>query len=330
MSTCPFTPPYPRPLASKAGLLRRFWRGWHSWVHTLFAQSYRMKMGQVRLPRLTLHVVNAPELVEEIMADPGGAFPKHPLLADMLEPLLGASLFTANGPHWAAQRRMMGPAFAQAHLDRSFAPMAAACAGLMADLAHADLAAPLDIDPLMTHVTADVIMRTLFSTPLAEGPARRLHRTFARYQAWAQRAALLGLYGLPGLGCGGRARRAGAEIRALFAPLVAARLQAPPPYPAQDMLDALIAARHPETGAPFSQGDLVDQAAILFLAGHETSATALTWALYLLAESPELQERLHAEVGAVAGSGPIDAAAVKPAGELPDRGGQTLHGRRCH
>ena len=107
---------------------------------------------------------------------------------------------------------------------------------------------------------------------------------------------------MPRLGYKRRAKAAASAIHAIFEPMIRARLDARSggASPAQpDILDALIDARHAETGAPFSPQALRDQVAILFLAGHETSASALSWALYLLAESPALQERLYADIIAV-------------------------------
>ena len=67
------------------------------------------------------------------------------------------------------------------------------------------------------------------------------------------------------------------------------------------ILDSLLNARHPDTGEPFEVQDLLDQIALIFLAGHETSASALSWTLYLIASCPHLQTRLHSEIDAVFG-----------------------------
>ena len=297
---CPFIPPYPEPLRSKAGLLRRFWRGWNSWIHTLFVKSYTMKMGRVRLPRQDIFVVSDLDEVERIMADPEGRFPKHPILNDMLGDLMGGGVFLANGQDWADQRAMMNPAFGHTHLARAFPAMADAVDAMMAQLAGSG--ALVDVDPVMSHVTADIIFRTLFSRSLAKDEGAQVYAAFSRYQRQAQRSTMLGIYGLPRLGYKRRAKAAASAIHAIFEPMIRARLDARSggASPAQpDILDALIDARHAETGAPFSPQALRDQVAILFLAGHETSASALSWALYLLAESPALQERLYADIIAV-------------------------------
>jgi cytochrome P450 len=96
-----------------------------------------------------------------------------------------------------------------------------------------------------------------------------------------------------------RCRQMGATIRASFAGQVHARYQAVERGDAdlpQDMLAALIAARDPDTGGRLAAEEVVDQVATLFLAGHETSASTLAWALYLLACQPELQEQVRQEV----------------------------------
>jgi cytochrome P450 len=73
-----------------------------------------------------------------------------------------------------------------------------------------------------------------------------------------------------------------------------------------DIASAVIAAREPETGQGFTREELIDQLGVFFLAGHETSASALTWAFFLLATQPEVLARLRAEVAAVTGGGPVD------------------------
>jgi cytochrome P450 len=116
---------------------------------------------------------------------------------------------------------------------------------------------------------------------------------------------------LPGYGA---ARRAAAQIRNLLGRFVRPRFEAArrcEADPRNDILAALLRARDPETGYVFGFEDLLDQICVLFLAGHETSASALAWALYLIANCPHLQERLHAEAVAVMGGGPARFAHIR-------------------
>lgn len=314
MATPRFTPPYPPPLDRRPSWLRHFLLGRQSWMHAIYARSYTMKMGEFPLPRLNFFVVNEPALVAEFMDDPARQFPKHRMLNDMLDPLLGRSVFSVNGKEWEDQRRMINPAFAHTNLARAFPAMAAAGADLIAMLrARVAGGAPIDIDPLMTHVTADIIFRTMFSQALSEAESTRIYNAFNRYQRFAQPSTILWLYRLPRFIWRVRMRRAAAHVHALFAPVLRARLAANAAGEAAqaDILQALIAARHPETGAGFDYQALMDQLSIIFLAGHETSASALGWTLYCLANDAPLQARLHAEIFAATGGGPITFQSLK-------------------
>jgi cytochrome P450 len=151
-------------------------------------------------------------------------------------------------------------------------------------------------------VTADVIFRTIFSTPLDGQDAQSIFRAFAKYQAMAPRLILPAAFGVSWLVMPWdrwRSRRAAREIRSRLENLVRPRYEAfrgGAAHPSVDILAAFLDARDPATNEPFGFDELVDQVAMLFLAGHETSASALTWASYLLAHSPEIQDRMHMEI----------------------------------
>ena len=309
-----FVPPFPEPLRTKAGLVRRFVRGWNSWVHTLFARSYTMKMGRVALPRLTIHVVNDLAIVARVLDDPERRYPKHRVLNAMLGPLIGESVFAANGKDWADQRAMVNPAFAHTNLQRGFARMLGAAEDVVAMMRAADASRPLDVDPLMTHVTADIIFRTIFSVTLSPQETQAIYKSFNRYQIEAQRGTMLAINGLPRLWYARAARRSAAEIHAVLTRIMRPRFEARQrgETPGQaDIMEALMDARHPETGAAFGFDDLVHQVSLIFLAGHETTASALAWSLYLLSEQPDLQEALHGEIERETGGGPLTFEAVR-------------------
>ena len=297
--TARFTPPYPIPHKHRSSFFLRFVRGWNSWLHVLFEKSYSMKMGEVHIPALSLYVTNDLPLVRRVLDEEATQFPKHGFLNSVLDPLIGNSVFSANGDDWAEQRAMVNPAFSHTALKRVFASMAAAVDDLVAILARQDLSRPLEIDPFITHVAADIIYRTLFSLPLDQAGSRAIFDAFNDYQRHAQRASMLRLYRLPQLGFFARSKRAAARIHAVFAPVVAARYAATHDRGERgdDILQALIDARHPDTGATFTEAQVMKQISTVFLAGHETSASAITWALYLLARDPELQEQVRVEAG---------------------------------
>jgi len=201
---------------------------------------------------------------------------------------------------------------------------------------------PIDADAEMTLVTADVIVRTILSRPLEGAEAEAIFAAFARYQKRAGRALMLRFLRLSRRRLQGYLATHAAPIFAWISEAIDTRLQAQSPAdrlpdpgrdrrpdpschggghlgdhnpntsapntpapsapPPRDLLDALIAARDPDTGARFSRDGLVDQVCFLFLAGHETSASSLGMAVYLLGCFPEVQQRLRAEVLQVLGS----------------------------
>ena len=306
MGHCPV---YPKPLKSKSSLLRLFWRARRSWLDVLYERSYQMKMGHVRLPAADLFMINQPDLVRRVLIDEADRFPKHALLGRILKPLLGSSIFTTNGATWQRQRCMMNPAFEQARLRIVFAKMNAAVDAMAQRLDKIASNTVVDVDLEMTYVTADIIFRTILSRSLDSEEGHKIFAAFVQFQAIAPSLTLGILYRLPGWLVSGsgaaKSRRAATEIRATLAFFIRQRYDA---YHAgqagedQDILASLLAAVDPVRGTQFGFEELVDQVAMLFLAGHETSASALSWSLYLIASHPDIQQQMHEQSIAVLGT----------------------------
>lgn len=306
-----FTPPKPAGNPKKLGPLARFIKSFHSSTAPLYANSYSMKLGEVRLPRRTMYFVNQPDLVQEILLGDVDRYPKSDLMATMLELLLGESIFVSNGDLWKQQRRMMDPAFEATRIKAIF-PLMREAVDAMAERFAAGAAGPdTQVDLEMTHVTADVIFRTIYSRPFTREEAEIIFENFERFQHLAWQHGVWTLAGVPQwLSLGKlRARRSAATIRELLHKPVRERLAAIEggvDVPDRDMLASFIRAEDPETGKRFDERELVDQIGIMFLAGHETSASALAWALYLIAQCPDVQARMQAEADAVFADGPLE------------------------
>ena len=301
-------PVYPPPQPYTPNFLRRIRRGLYSWFGLLNEWDFRIPVGALRFMGLNLLLVNEPAAVRQVLVSEVEAFPKHPYMLWILEPLIGRGIFAVNGEEWAQQRRLLDQAFQMAQLQRVMPQMAAACQASLARLeaqVAGDLVAgrSVDADAEMTLVTADVIVRTILSRSLEGAEAEAIFAAFTRYQKRAGRALMLRLLRLPRRRLQSYLARDAAPIRAWLAAAIDARLNAPAGHaPGDDLLAALIEARDPETGACFSREQLLDQVCVLFLAGHETSASALGMAVYLLGCFPEVQQRLRAEVLEVLGS----------------------------
>ena len=192
--------------------------------------------------------------------------------------------------------------------------MVAAANDLLARIDAADRAKPVDIDPMMTHVAADIIFRTLFSQTLDETRSNIIHTAFGRFQRLAHSASMLRLYGVPAGWFEKRSRGPARAIHDVFRPIVEARYEgyhARREVGTRDILQSLIEATHPDTGAHFTCDQVMEQVSTIFLAGHETSASTMTWALYMLAECAHIQDRVRVEASQVAGDQPLTAAMLK-------------------
>lgn len=315
MSECPV---FPKPLRNKASLLRKFFGNRHSMLDVLYERSYKMRMGEVKLPGLHMYMVNQPDLVRRIMVSEYESFPKHWMQGEILAPLLGESIFTTNGAQWKKQRDMLNPAFEMARVQHVFGLMQEAVNDLMKRLENHPEGREVDIDAEMTYVTADIIFRTILSVKLDSGDAQNIFDAFVRFQRESPKTALWKMFRLPGwLSFGPAERRrksAGKEIRDAIARVIHPRFETAVECAGggeKDILSSLLRATDPDTGKPFRFDEVVDQVAMLFLAGHETSASALTWSIYLLTTSRETQEQAAAEAARILDAEGMSVSSVK-------------------
>lgn len=260
---------------------------------------YRAKMAEFRIPFLHTFLVNEPALWKRVLTEVPQDFPKSPRMAAGLEPLLGQGVFLTNGALWARQRRIIDPAFEGGRLRDTFPAIWAAGEATVARLQALAGAEPVEVEAEMSHSTADVIFRTLFSVPIEDRTASAVFQTFRAYQGTQPLINLAAFLPLPRWMPRFHRRatlRAARRIRGLIGDLVAARRLAIADGRApDDLATKIMTMADPLDGRPFDDAEMVDQVAVFFLAGHETSASALGWALYLLALDPDLQDRLAEE-----------------------------------
>ncbi|MCZ8132042.1 MAG: cytochrome P450 [Steroidobacteraceae bacterium] len=302
-----YCPPRPRPLPAVAALVRVVLQGDGDLLSLLPAKAYRVETGWLGWSRRSILVVNAPELVREILQDPHGIFPKSDLMVDALEPLVGNSMFVSSGEAWKRQRRMIDPAFSQLRLGRAFQAMTAAVDDYEAHLdAVSASGEPLSLDLAMSSLTADVICRAVFSTGLQSQTARDVFEAFTVFEKSVAQVRLKTLIIDPAWTKAPQepaVLEACRRIRAHLGELL--DTHAGPESGYDDIASAIVAARDPETGAGFDRKELLDQLGVMFLAGHETTASALTWAFLMLSLQPAVLARIRAEVDAVVGDGPV-------------------------
>ena len=260
------------------------------------ARLYRAWMAEFRTPFFRSYLCNDPALVRRVLDERPDDFPKSLRVAEGLRPLLGRSVFVTNGAEWKRQRRIIDPAFEGGRLRDAFPAIKAAAEAAVARMPLGEV----EIEEEASFAAADVIFRTLFSIPIGDEVASQV---FARFREYQRAQPILNLAGfvplprwVPRFHRAG-VRRSAAVIRSLIAGLTAARAAEIAAGTApDDLATKIMVTADPETGERFGTDEMVDQVAIFFLAGHETSASALGWALYLLASHPEVQERVAVEV----------------------------------
>ena len=263
------------------------------------AKLYRAWMAEFRTPFFRSFMVNDPKLVDLVLKERPDDFPKSSRVSEGLRPLLGESVFLTNGETWKRQRRIIDPAFEGGRLRDTFPAMWAAAQACVARLEEGII----EIEEVTSHAAADVIFRTLFSIPIENEIAAEVFsefRDYQRSQPIVNIAAFLPLPRWMPRFFRRRTRETAKSIRSLIARLTQARADEIAAGTApDDLATKIMTTEDPETGERFTPEEMVDQVAIFFLAGHETSASALAWTLYLLALYPEWQERLAQESAAL-------------------------------
>lgn len=279
--------------------LTRIIKGRHSSLDVLFERSYSMKMGEFAGARRRFYFLTQPEIVDRILKGDNDLYPKSDLMGTVLHQILGNGVFVSNGETWKRQRQMMNPAFEFARISEVFPLMMQAAEAMKARLDAVADGRDVSVDFEMTHVTADIIFRTIFSEPIPPEDAESIFDAFNHYQELAYIHGVWNMAGLPQALSIPRLRaiRHARNIRGPLARMVRKRFEllerSPETRPA-DILQSLIEAKD-DRGTKFTEKELIDQIAVMFLAGHETSASALSWALYLIAQDRDVQERMHAE-----------------------------------
>ncbi len=294
-------PPGPRGLEI-AGFFGR--RGFGGTLAFLNAQARRHEaMFAFRVFGRSVYVPTDPELIRQVLVAQQHRFARAPGAA-LLREIVGTSLVTAEEPLHRQRRRMLQPAFGRRQLaayGRTMCVVAREAAASVRD------GQSWDAGQAMTQLTLDVTARALFGSE-ATPHAREMSASLARAMSAISRLGPLvevlppriaGLRTWLPLPVNANLRRARRDLRRSVHDLVDTR-RAGGSAPAGDVLDLVLAARD-EHGDAFDDEALADELATLLLAGHETTASALTWTWYLLARHPAAAARLRDELGSVLG-----------------------------
>ncbi len=240
------------------------------------------------------HMMADPKGMRRVMLENLENYPKSEIMRRMLRPAIGNSLFNADGADWNWQRRAVVPVFTHRNVV-SLAPAMTATAERASDRLRACGGRTEMVAQMLTS-TFDVICDVALSGR-EHFDSNVYGAAITRYFQTAGRASLLDFLGVPAWMPRPGELMAGMSVKTMHRMVAKAieerRREAT--GNADDLLDYMLAAEDPETGRKMSSEDLLYNMQFFIVAGHETTALALSWALYLLANSPEHQERAREE-----------------------------------
>lgn len=256
------------------------------------------------------HMVMDPDAIRRILLEKVDDYPKSLVTKNLLRPAVGDSLFIAEGAHWRWQRRAAAPVFSHRNMI-SLAPIMSAAAERSAERIASAGTRAIDLAEEMVTTTFDVIADVTFSG--GDGFDRNgVHKAIDAYIADAGKVSLFDILGFPdwvprpARMISGRGLR---EMKAVADRAIDARA-ARGPEEVPDLLDLLLAGEDPETKRRMNTAELRDNLLTFIVAGHETTALTLAWALYLVAFDPAVQERARAEAQSVVTGGTASGADV--------------------
>jgi cytochrome P450 len=272
-------------------------RARENWISSFGEDAFREKVLERRVLWRRNLVLNDPAGIRHVLLDNAQNYSKTLVARRLLEPGLGKGLITLEGEQWRRHRRIMAPAFDFQSITAAVPVMAASAERVLARWDRLADAGTIEMVEEMRRATLRIIAETMFAAD-ASGIEDLVADTVARYQR-RLRPSLLDLIGMPEWVPQLRQRYFG---RVVFAELTRAidRIiedrKAKPDVARPDLLSRLVAAHD---GGPLTPKEIRSEVVTIFMAGHETTALALTWTWYLLSLHPESRGKLEAELDRV-------------------------------
>ncbi len=262
-----------------------------------------------------------PEAARQILVDRQSDFIREARLLKIFESFQGKNVLTTEGPDWERQRRILTPGFSPKRIAGYMELMRAAIDASVRDELPLETGhgALVDVDVLTTRITMDVILRTLFSHATTPAEASQVSTAIRALTRQSMREVYWAFIPPVWLPYPGRAAKLThlKTINQLIAMHIQVRTSKANAVGTQkDVLDMLLAARDdaPTTGsASLTSQEIHDNCILLFTAGFDTSSSALTWWIGLMATHPDVVEKLRRELdSANGGTAPMEAIARLP------------------
>ncbi len=304
-----FRPPAPTPPAQPLGaiaLLRTLRDNpLEAWTQAFFEQP----IVTMRLPFGAVATVSDPAAIRRVLLDNAANYRKDTLQRRIVSAGLAHGLLMAEQDQWRFQRRTLAPLFARRSV-MSFAPnMLHAAEDMAARWAAADADETIDVAAEVTRLTLEVLRQTIFSDGLGRD-TEEFQEAMRCYFDTIGQIDPFDLLNLPDMiprFTRWKVRPALRFFESAVDDIIARRrrrLAEEPEGVQRDLLTLLLEAQDGETGRGLSEAEVKSNIITFIAAGHETTANALAWSLYLMSQSPEWSARVAAEARRELGPGP--------------------------
>lgn len=277
-----------------AGGYASFMAGLIQSIRALFTNRVRLiemlgakipRIGRENFGRISAVLVNTPELVQEVLVEKADDFQKGPFLKILSRPLLGDGLLNSEGEQHRQRRKLVAPAFAHQRVSRYAAVMNEHATAAQSGWRDGQC---IDVAKAMMRLTLGIVGKTLFDADLLDR-ADTLGTDITTLQTWVVRQMRVAI----------RLPRTRGPVMALerlnetIYRLIRERRESG--VDKGDLLSMLLLSQDEETGQHLNDEQVRDEAMTLFVAGHETTAQAMAWSWYLLAQHSEYFKRLRSE-----------------------------------
>lgn len=268
--------------------------------------AYRVQTMSFKMVNQPYFLCNSPDSVRQVFLDKHDQYDrKSPQMRRALEPLLGDGLFVSDGALWKERRAYCAPAFESELLPDFASVMTEAAHELAEHWAALPAGAEVDVLNEMARLTARIIGRTIFGDDTGDDDAAQVVQGFSEYQKSIEQMRIAESFGLPSMGWLSnplqhwRTRDSSIKVHEVIDRIIE-RQRANPPSGRFTLMSMFLEGKGAAAGGcPLGATAARNEAIVMFMAGHETTANTLAWAWYLLDRSPRVREALQHELDTV-------------------------------
>lgn len=296
-----YIPPYPYRHPAQPSVIKLIGLARKSFLSVWPAMAFSRPLLRIAVLKKQIFICNSPDTVQEAFVRKHEIYQrKSAQMRHALEPLIGDGLFISDKETWRVRRRIVAPIIHASKVPDFFPAMAETVLERREAWRRLGTEAPVDVLREMAHLTAEIICRTIFGRQLGRDYAGEVVESFTAYQRHIDQIDVQSLLGLPDWFPRFRGRAIRRSVRRIDAVLdeIITSYEARKRDGETSVIGGLLEARD-EDGTPLTREAIRNEASVIFMAGHETTANTLAWAWFLLSQAPKARARLHAELDTV-------------------------------